>query len=363
MYRDYILSCIIGQLIFSCIITLMKNNTLTSLEGVKVGHSTHLNKLTGCTVVVFDKDLPVAYQSNGGAPGTFNTDDLREGMSFYRKHALFVAGGSYTGLAAASTLLSSLIENRIGYTEACIINPSISGAVVFDLGTHIEQYKAEYGREAFENATTQPVQNGNVGAGTGTTVGKFSYTQNGETLEMKAGIGSARVDLGNNVLVCAMSVVNALGNIILPNGKILAGNRDENNEGHYKSFRETAYRLTARQTNTTISIVGTNVDLETRENYQRVAHTATHGQIRAINPVHTSLDGDTVFVFSTEKIRSFLSEKGTRISQGEWYKLNVDIIAQAAAKAVQESIYSACYEAETVQFEHAYRGVIPGLKK
>jgi L-aminopeptidase/D-esterase-like protein len=340
----------------------MKNNTLTALEGVKVGHATHTDQLTGCTVIAFDKDYPVAYQSNGGAPGTFNTDDLRDGMSFSRKHALFIAGGSYTGLTTASSLIQSLIERGIGYRDARIINPSISGAIVSDLGLNIAPYDGNYGREAFENATTQPVQNGNVGAGTGTTVGKFSYTDSGRTLEMKAGVGSARVDLGNNVSVCALSVVNALGNIILPNGSILAGNRDDDNSGRFRSFKETSLKST-RKSNTTISIVGINADLERHENYRRVAQIASHGQIRAINPVHTSLDGDTVFVFSTERIPNFLSAFGTEISQGEWYQLKVDIIAQAAAKAVQESIYNACHEAVSINFASAFNGIIPAAKK
>ena len=82
----------------------MDNTTLTSLTGVKVGHSTHLDKLTGCTVILFDKPYPVAYKAYGGAPGTFNTDLLRNGMSFYRRQGLFIAGGSLTGLMRLTTL-------------------------------------------------------------------------------------------------------------------------------------------------------------------------------------------------------------------------------------------------------------------
>ena len=74
------------------------NNSLTALKGIKVGHSTHLDKLTGCTLVMFKKSLPVAYKSYGGAAGTFNTDLLRNGTSFHRRWGLFVAGGGMTGL-------------------------------------------------------------------------------------------------------------------------------------------------------------------------------------------------------------------------------------------------------------------------
>lgn len=101
--------------------------------------------------------------------------------------------------------------------------------------------------------------------------------------------------------------------------------------------------------------------MESRENYEQIAHIASHGQIRAINPVNQSVDGDTVFVFSTEEIKDFLSPLGKTIASGEWPKLAVDIIGQAAAKVVQESIYDACYSCESVKFEGAYKGIIPSV--
>ena len=92
----------------------MQNKTLTALKGVKVGHSTHLDKLTGCTLVVFDGWYPTAYKSYGGSPGTFNTEILNNGMSFYRSNGIFVAGGSLTGLMSASDIMQAMIENKIG---------------------------------------------------------------------------------------------------------------------------------------------------------------------------------------------------------------------------------------------------------
>lgn len=339
----------------------MKNNTLTALNGVQVGHSTHVEQLTGCTFILFDRDFPVAYKSYGGGAGTFNTEMLRNGMSFYRRHGLFIAGGSMTGLMSASEIMKAMIEKGIGFRDANIVNPSISGAIVFDLGTRIAQYSPVYGREAFENVTSGPVQNGNVGAGTGTSVGKFQYLEKGtKNGGMKAGVGSACIRLGNEVLVCALSVVNAVGNIIKPDGSILAGNRDE--KQRFKTFEDTTKFVTQEHSNTTISVVGINVDLIIRENYERIAHVASHGQVRAINPVHTSVDGDTVFVFSTEEIKKPLNSHGDLFEDKSWPDFTVDIVGQAAAKAVQESIYNACYEAESITFEKAYKGVIPSIK-
>ena len=337
------------------------NNTLTALSGVQVGHSTHQDKLTGCTFVLFDKPYPVAYKSYGGGPGTFNTEMLRNGKSFYRRHGLFVAGGSLTGLMSATEIMKRMIKKGIGFRNANIINPSISGAIVFDCGTQIAQYDPIYGREAFDNVTSDPVANGNVGAGTGTTVGKFQYVKNGtKSGAMKAGVGSARINIGDSVMVCALSVVNALGNVVRPDGTILAGNRDETKK--FKTFEDTSDFVTDGTTNTTISIVGINADLKKRESYERVAHLASHGQVRAISPVHTSVDGDTVFVFSTEENKKMLNTLGKYFETPDWPDFSVDIIGNAAAKAVQESIYSACNEAETIPLASCYKGVIPSAK-
>ena len=338
------------------------NNTLTALKGVKVGHSTHLDKLTGTTVVIFDKDFPMAYKSYGGDPGTFNTDALRNGRSDFRGHAIFISGGSWAGLTAGGRIIERLIEKGIGYKDRKIINPNVTGAIVYDLGTFIDQYNPEFAIEAVDNATYDPVERGNVGAGTGTSIGKFQYQNKGTKIAgMKAGVGCSRIDLGHGVIVTALSVVNSLGNVILPDGSILAGNRSDVKGEKYKKFEGFSQFLTQEKSNTTITVVGLNVDLETRENYERVAQIAAQGQVRAIDPVNTSLDGDTVFVFSNEEIRSFLTPLGELVRK-DWRMLKIDIIGHAAAKAVQDSIYDACRSAETIQLKDAYRGIIPSIK-
>lgn len=333
------------------------NNTLTALKGVKVGHSTHEDKLTGTTVVLFDHDYPMAYKTYGGSPGTFNTDAMRNGKSDVRGNAIFISGGSWTGLQAGASIMARLIEKEIGFKSGKIINPNVTGAIVFDLGVNLGKFDPNCGREAVDNATTDPVARGNVGAGTGTSVGKFQYLEKGKKNGgMKASVGSAGVDLGKGIIVSALSVVNAVGNVVNPDGSILAGNRDEGKK--FKSFEDTTEFVTDSMMNTTITIVGTNFDLQSRENYERVAHVASHGQVRAINPVHTAADGDTVFVFSTEEIKKPFKKTDNSF----WPLFMVDMIGQAAAKAVQESIYDACTQAKTVKFEGAYQGVIPSSK-
>lgn len=338
----------------------MKNNTITALKGVRVGHATHLDKLTGCTAIIFDKEYPAAYQGYGGDIGSFHTDSLRVGESRTRQ-GFFIAGGSLTGLASASEIMQAMIDDGIGRKVFSITNPSISGAIVFDLGVHIGQYDPSYGREAYRNLSAAPVQSGNVGAGTGTTVGKFQWLERGATRgAMKSGVGNARVDLGNGIMVCALTVLNAMGNVILPDGTILAGNRDETKK--FKDFEDTIDFVTKDYSNTTITVVGTNVDLGPRENYERLAHFATHGHVRAINPVHTSSDGDTVFVFSTQEIKNPLNGYSDMFQERGERGFTVDVLGHAAAKAVQESIYDACHSAETIDFSVGYKGIIPSAK-
>jgi L-aminopeptidase/D-esterase-like protein len=340
----------------------MDNKTLTALTGIRVGHSTHLDKLTGCTFISFDKELPVAYKSYGGSPGTYATENLNNGMSFASRDGLFIAGGSLNGLTCATGIIERLVEKKQGYKIGNSHMPAISGAIIWDLGVEQAQFEASYGKEAVDNLSDKPVENGNVGAGTGAIIGKFQYLEQGKSNgAMKAGIGSARVDLGNGITICALSVVNALGNVISPDGSVFAGNRKEN--GGFTTFEEVVQFVTAKQSNTTISIVGINVNLKSRESYERIAHFGTQGQVRAINPVQTSVDGDTVFVFSTQEVKAPLNSSGKYWETPAWPEFTIDVIGQATARAVQESIYDACNKAETIKFEKAYKGIIPSIKE
>lgn len=342
----------------------MLNTTLTALAGVRVGHATHLDKLTGCTAIMFDKRLTVAFQSYGGGAGGYNTEGLRSGKTNYKLNGIFVTGGSGTGLMGATAIMECLRADGRGSRSGpggSIINPSITGAAIYDLGMDVAPYDPAYGAEAYRNATTDPVAGGNVGAGTGAAVGKFLWLDDGASAApMKGGLGSARVDVGGGIIVTALSVVNAMGNVVLPDGSVLAGNRD--GAGGFKRFEDVTESVTRALSNTTITVVGINVDLGSTEHYEKVAHLASHGQVRAINPVHTSGDGDSIFVFSTAELRNPLNARAPLFAAGSTdIHLQVDIVGHAAAKAVQESIYDACRAAETVSFAPAYGGVVPAV--
>ena len=341
------------------------NTTLTALPGVRVGHATHLDRLTGCTAVLFDEPASVALKAYGGGAGGFNTGGLHAGSTDYRMHGIFVSGGSSTGLMAGASILDAMRDDGVGFRsgpDGSVVNPSVTGAAIYDLGMSVAPFEADYGREAYANATTDAVASGNVGAGTGASVGKFLWLDGGGSLgAMKGGVGSARVDLGGGVIVAAMSVVNAVGNIVLPDGSILAGNRSE--DGGFSTYDQVSDIVTRSLRTTTITVVGITVDLGGKEHYEKLAHLATHGQVRAINPVHTSADGDSLFVFSTGTLRSPLNANGQYFKEGPTdVHLQVDLLGYAAAQAVQESIYDACRSAADVELAEAYGGVVPAAR-
>ena len=322
-----------------------------------MGHSTHPEKLTGCTVIIFGDDYPVAYVSSGGSPGTIATENLNDGKEFSTRDGLFIAGGSMNGLAAYATITRELTKQGRGLEIDKTYMPVLSGAIVYDLGVGNCQFDPEFGAEALAHISDQPVAGGNQGAGTGTSVGKFCWLEAGQTIgAMKVGVGSARIDLANGAMVCALSVVNAMGNIVGKDGSIIAGNRD--GRGGFQTFRDTA-AFVGGGSNTTISIVGTNAKLRNHEDYRRIAAIAAQGQIRAIQPVNLSLDGDTVFVFSTETAAQPLNANKKLFETEDWPGFSVDMIGSVAADVVRESIYDAARQAETIEFAGAYQGIIP----
>ena len=130
----------------------------------------------------------------------------------------------------------------------------------------------------------------------------------------------------------------------------------------YYSVNELVTKANALNKNSGVICIYT-YDSNDKKDLKRIAETASHGQVRAINPVNTSLDGDTVFVFTTKEMEFPLSSLGKKISNGsDWWKLVTDIIAQAAARVVQESIYDACNKAKTIKMDLAYQGIIPSTQ-
>lgn len=278
--------------------------SLVDVQGLRVGHAQMPDRPTGCTVVLAPQGAVGAVDVRGAAPGTRETDLLAPSNLVEQVHAVLLTGGSAFGLDAASGVVRWLEEHDIGLATACGRVPIVPAAVLFDLplvrpgDDPRVRPDAACGYAACEVASNAAPAAGNVGAGTGATVGKLF----GLARAMKGGVGHASVRVGPWV-VGALVACNAVGDVLDPrNGQLLAGALREDGQGLLDSQRALlAGESTQRPlpgTNTTIGVVATNAQLS-KAQAQRLAISAHDGLARSIRPVHTALDGDTLFALAT----------------------------------------------------------------
>ncbi len=279
----------------------------TDVTGLEVGHFTHTERPTGCTVVLAREGAVAGVDVRGAAPGTRETDLLAPENLVDRVHAIVLAGGSAFGLDCASGAMRWLAERNIGLQTGYGCVPIVPAAVLFDLPLFYGQAlspqtpNANSGYLACEAAQPHACAEGNVGAGAGASVGKLFGLARG----MKAGIGQASVRLGD-VVVSALMACNAVGDIIDPkSGCIIAGARNQEGtqllDTQAALLNGTMDHRPLPGTNTTIGVVATNAQLD-KAQAKRLAMSAHDGLARSIRPVHTSLDGDTLFALATGKV-------------------------------------------------------------
>lgn len=272
---------------------------LTDVVGVRVGHATDLEHLTGCTVVLCEGGAVCGVAVLGGAPGTRETDLLRPDALVERVHGVALCGGSAFGLAAADGVVRYLERRGVGFQAGPIRVPIVPAAVIFDLvvGGGAVRPDAAMGEAACRAASTGPVAEGCVGAGTGATVGKLF----GLAGAMKGGVGTWSVPVAGGATVGALVVTNAFGDVVdVRTGALLAGARDPTTGqlvGTAVRLREAGSRGDFG-TATTVGVVATDAAL-TKAQATRLAVVAHTGLARAVSPSHTSVDGDTFFVLST----------------------------------------------------------------
>jgi L-aminopeptidase/D-esterase-like protein len=246
-------------------------------------------------------------------------------------HAVLLTGGSAFGLAAASGVVKFLEERGVGYDVGVARVPIVPAAVIFDLpvGDPAARPEEAMGYEAASAAKSGPLEQGSVGAGTGATVGKVL----GPDRAMKGGLGSASVSLDGGLVVGALAVVNALGDVRDPaTGERLAGPRLDDGTV-VDSVEHLAGAEAARLRwgeNTTLGVVATNARL-TKPEAARVARMAHDGLARAIEPAHTSLDGDAIFAASLG---------------GAGAPAPPDVVGVWAARAMAQASVAAILEAE-----------------
>ncbi len=297
---------------------------ITDVEGLRVGHATDAVGGTGCTVVLCESGAVAGVDVRGAAPGTRETDVLHPTRMMDRVHAVLLAGGSAFGLAAADGVLRFLEERGIGFDTGVGRVPIVPAAVLFDLpvGDSRARPTAEMGYAASAAATSGPVAEGSVGAGTGATVGKVL----GPLSAMKAGIGTWSITLPGGVVVAALTAVNAFGDVRDDQtGKILAGGRDPATG----AFIDSVHALLTMEEppgfgHTTLGVVATNARLSKAE-ATRLAQLAHDGLARTIWPVHTEFDGDTMFALSLGGAKAHPLQLGVAA---------VEVVAEAVKRAV-----------------------------
>jgi len=279
------------------------NSTLTAVPGIRVGHAHDPDGLTGCTVVLCESGAVGGVDQRGGAPGTRETDLLHPMHLVQKVHGVALAGGSAFGLAAADGVMRYLYERKIGYKTGKVRVPIVPAAILFDLavGSPDAFPDAAMGYHACTAATTDPVAEGNVGAGMGCSAGKIL----GPGHATKTGVGSAVVHLGAGLVVGALIAVNPFGDVVDEQGNILAGTRGRDGRftGTLTTMRSVTGRLALRVGGATvIGVVATNARLD-KEQANKVAQMAHDGLGRAIRPAHTLFDGDTIFALATGQMR------------------------------------------------------------
>jgi len=301
--------------------------SIIDIEGIKVGHASNFEAITGCSVILFENPAAAAVDLRGGGTSTRQIDSLLSHNTFGKIHAILLTGGSAYGLDAAGGVVKYLEEQNVGLEVGHdIVVPSVPTAVIFDLGIGDGRIRpdAKMGYEACKHAKSSQVEEGSIGAGTGATIGKLM----GLKQATKGGIGTQSYKFKNGVVVGVLVVVNAFGDVVSPtSGKILAGVRDskDGNEfpGTVNMFKQGITRRADSYQNTTLAVVVTNANFSKSE-LLRISTIAQTGLTKVISPVHTLQDGDMVI----------------SVSAGD-LKEDVNLIGVIAAELTQKAIIRA----------------------
>jgi L-aminopeptidase/D-esterase-like protein len=299
---------------------------LTDVPGILVGHATDLRALKGCTVILCGTDAVGGVDIRGSATGSCELQALNPGSVAPYVHAIVLSGGSAFGLETTCGVRNFLEKRGVGYDTGVARVPIVPGAILFDLGVGNPRVRPtrEMGEAAAMAANNGPVAEGNVGAGTGATVGKIM----GMKQAMKSGIGSASITLGSGVVVAALVAVNALGDVIDPaNGQIVAGARKSPDSREF--INSVAVMRHGRPApaggHTVIGVVATNARLD-RVQTNKLAALGSLGVARSIAPVNTMSDGDITFAISLGSERASVDEVGVAAAE---------VMATAVLRAVR----------------------------
>lgn len=282
-----------------------RHDDICDVPGILVGHDTDRAAVTGCTVILCAQPAVGAVDVRGGAPATRETDLLSPMCMMREVHAITLTGGSAFGLEAASGVARELESRGIGFDVGVSRVPIVPAAALFDLSIGRADIRpdAAAGVRALKAASSGPVEQGSVGAGTGATIGKLA----GPEWSVKAGVGSASAVMASDAgdfTVGAVVAVNAVGDVYdLESGHLVAGARHPSGQGWLRAAEASAERSRGPfpGANTTLAALATNAPLN-KADLTKLAQMAHDGFALAIRPTHTPFDGDIIFTLSTSPV-------------------------------------------------------------
>lgn len=307
----------------------MREIRITEIENIRIGSAENAEAGTGCTVIIAENGMAAGLDVRGGGPASRESELLKPLATAQEIHAVLLAGGSAFGLDAAGGVMRYLEERGIGFDVGVTKVPLVCESCLFDLAVGDARIRPDQamGYAACENAQTGNYRDGNYGAGCGATVGKLY----GKDFCMKSGIGSYAVQIGE-LKVGAVVAVNALGDIYdWKTGEKAAGLLAQDKKSFlaldqemYRSYEVVENRFTG---NTTIGAIITNAKFD-KSRLCKIAGMAHDGYARAIRPVHSSADGDSIYALSTGTIAADLDMVGT---------LAAEVMAEAILRGVKSA--------------------------
>jgi L-aminopeptidase/D-esterase-like protein len=335
----------------------MAPGQITDVTGVAVGHYQRRGRgwRTGTTVVRVDGGAMASCDVRGGGPGTRETDLLDPTATIERVQAICLSGGSAYGLAAADGVMQWHEQRSLGFPvgpEPGAVVPIVPAAVIFDLGrggVFANRPDASFGYRACAAARSGPLSVGAVGAGTGAMAGG-----------LQGGVGTASVSLGNGVVVGALAVVNAAGAVLdarsgLPwfaEGTVLRRPSAAERAALRQAMAAPSFRL-----NTTIGVVATSADL-TKAECRKMAAVAHDGLARAIRPVHSMFDGDTIFCLATAE-QQLPAPGAAGLRRPDTRPAAVNLLLTAAADCFAVACTRAVTEAQSIGGPLSYQDLCP----
>lgn len=297
---------------------LTREIKITDIENIKIGNAEDEKAGTGCTVIICERGAITGLDVRGGGPASRESELTKPFASAEVIHAVLLSGGSAFGLDAAGGVMKYLEERNIGFDVGVTKVPLVCESCIFDL--RVGDYKirpdAKMGYRACVNSEKNNIQMGNHGAGTGATVGKIL----GIDFAMKSGLGFYALQIGN-LKVGAIVSVNAFGDIFdYEIGSMIAGVLNKEKNG-FRNSEEELIKIAENKnlsfdiennitTNTTIGAVITNAKF-TKSQMGKIASMTHNGFARTIKPVHTTLDGDSIYAMSVGDVNANLDSVGS----------------------------------------------------